>query len=169
MRLNYLLIAVLIQGILSIICLTLQTKLYIFVRSLLRYPPASRNETIELDIFNTNSSIVTVNVPHRGSSARHLNKLELRTTRILCIGIFPFCLIMFILCLVTVMLVVYRSQGLEVFWAVVFIMKIFREVLLVHLLYIPIAYIIQSREFLAAGRRFFRIRRPISQASADFD
>ena len=169
MRLNYLLIAVSIQGILSLICLTLQIKLYIYVRSLLLYSPADRKETMELDVFHiTNSSTVPVNNPRQGSSARRLNKLELRTTRILCIGIFPFCLVTLTLCLVTVVLIVYRSQGLEVFWIVIFIMKVFREVLLVHLLYIPIAYIIHSREFLAAGRRFCRTRRPISQAS-DFD
>lgn len=166
LRYGWLLITVFFQGILSIICLFLQIRLYMIVRSCIHFSPPDKATTMELvpqKLTNSNSSSICSD-RHKFSqdiSAQRLNKLEMRAARILGVGIFPFCLVTLTICVSSMVLVLFRYKGLDVFW-IGFIMEAFREFLLLHLIYIPTVFIAQSREFRAAIRRFCRSRPPTS-------
>lgn len=172
LRYGWLLITVCFQGLLSFACLFLQIRIYIFVRTCIRYSPPDKSQSMELvNQQPSNSSSMSCdhhdysqcNTDHMSNKAKNrLNKLEIRAARILGFGIFPFCLVTLTLCISTVLLAFFRYKGLDVFW-VKLIMEIFRDILIVHLIYIPAIFIAHSREFRAAGKRFCRNRRATSE------
>lgn len=161
LKLPWIAVSVCFQGVLSLACLFVQIKLFVFVRGCIRYAPSSRKDTnMELvthpisDISITASCIENVAATYQ---KRYLNRLELRATRILGMGVLPFCFVTLTLCVSSVTLIIFHTRGFEEFWLRV-VMVVSREFLLTHLVYTPAVFVIQSREFQAALKRFCRFR-----------
>lgn len=167
LRFGWVAVALGFQGLLSIICLIVQIKLYSFVRSCIRYPLSSmrtNNNLTELveqqvPITNSFSSDRRIRLQTLDNSNHRINQLELRAARILGMGILPFCLVILTLCFSSVVLFILNYQGFDTARMNV-IMLTFREFLLLHLIYIPSVFVAQSREFRSAVRRCCRFRQP---------
>ena len=146
-------------------------RLFIFVRNCLRYSPTDQT-TEEIEMVTLQSSVpsdfrIRLNIPKQRRNDRRLNKLELRVTRMLIIGIFPYCFVTLTLCVNIFVLVFHHSRSFEGFGVEGIIMDVLRELLILHLIYIPIVFTTHSREFRAAGRRFCRHKK--SRTATEFD
>lgn len=154
-----------IHGILSSTCLAVQARLFFFIRSCLRYAPAVENIHLQ-QIYPHQTSACSLKgevfdmVEGRERSKRN-NRLEIRAARILGLGILPFCLVNLTLCICGVARAFLESDGSETFWLRL-VMKTCRELIRLHLIYIPIVFMSQSREFHAAAKRFHRSKKSTS-------
>lgn len=172
LRYGWISIALCFQGLLSIACLIVQVRLYVFIRSCDR--SSSRNINTMESV--TQQHTILSNLRSSGETnvredpieivTQRINRLELRAARILSIGILPFCVVALSVCISSEALLICRFRGFNTYW-MYNIMLIFRELLLFHLVYIPTVFVAQSREFRAAIRRFCRcVRR--SRAATQF-
>lgn len=160
MRYKWLATILFFHAFLSLLCLGIHTRLYIFIRKCIRYAPAVENLEMEpvhphhpslissMNEEELNVNQVTVN--------RRKNRLEIRAACILMFGIFPFCLVNLTVCILA-LCVDLKSPTLfsSVLMAV---MTVCRELLRLHFVYIPIVFVTQSREFHSAVKRFHRTR-----------
>lgn len=160
-RYNWMAFTLLYHLLMSIICLAVQTRLYLFIRLCVRYAPSPVVEVIQLTVQNgpeLNNSSSSSEGSSESRRQRIVNRLELRAAWILGFGILPFCLVTLALCLCSSVFVILWTQGVEIDWMKNVIL-ILREFLIIHLVYIPSVFITQSREFRAAVKRFYRFRR----------
>lgn len=154
-RYDWMAITLLYHGVLSFTCLVIQARLFYFIRHCVRYAPQlERNNQQESPIFNLN----TASEEDVNSRRQRMNRMEVRAARILGLGILPFCVVSLTLCVGSFVLIGLRSKGIEGYWMKNVIL-IFREVILIHLIYIPTVFITQSREFRLAVKRFCRWQR----------
>lgn len=165
-RLHFDLLALVLtfHGFMSATCFILQIRLYLFIRSCIRYSAAANSQQSSSNAVHQNSRTAAVllnssssgnneNQPGQlsiiiGPTGQQLNELEVRATRILTIGILPFCLINLpasISCLVFHFIRI--NWGHEQAQSMAIIMVILRELILFHLIYIPIILVAQSRKF----------------------
>ena len=86
------------------------------------------------------------------------NRLEIHAARILGFGILPFCLVHLTLCICGVIGTILKSQGFNTS-LLRMVMMMCRELIRLHLIYIPVVFMTQSREFRAAFKRFCRFRK----------
>lgn len=143
------------QGTLSAICLVVQDRLFAFIRSYVHYTaPVTTGIVSDFGTQPLPRPNVIV-----GGTMRQVCRLELRAAKILGMGIVPFCVAKLVLSIVSVALLVSRYCQINTFWLYKS-MLMSREVLLVHLAYIPVIFTAQSREFRVAIGRFCRYRQP---------
>ena len=150
------------QGLFSSTCIIMQVCLFVIIRNFIRFSASNSNHpneiNLELERTNNQENASRLSNPNRMTESNsRICQLELRASRILGIGIIPFCLTIFVLFLSTLTFITCRWQNLNASY-ITMIMLIFRETLLFHLLYIPTVFIVLSREFRAAFKRFFRHR-----------
>lgn len=138
------------------------------MRNCIRYPPSPTTtinnlpELVEHQApVNTSFSVDRRNyLQNLGNQSDHrLNQLELRAAKILGMGILPFCLVILTLSIGSLVYFILNYQGLDT-TRMNSVMTTFREFLLLHLIYIPAVFVVQSREFRSAVGRFCRFRRP---------
>lgn len=128
-----------------------------FVRHCIRYSRARDKDVFS--ISNLDDSDIQRHVSSASGAriripVRRIGLLELRASRILAMGILPFCLVTVPLSIGSAVTFVH---GIDAVW-IKLAMVILREFLLLHLVYIPSVLIVQSREFRAALRRICRVR-----------
>ena len=170
-RYEWLIVILNFHGLLSSICLAVQTRLFFFIRKCLRYAPAVENIQLE-SIYRHQTSACSINNdefprisartrererPAGGKDSRLLkNRLEMRAALILALGILPYCLINLTLCICALAGDMKSSE-----FATSFLLKFMltcRELIRLHFIYIPIVFATQSSEFRAAIKRFRRTR-----------
>ena len=158
-KFGWLFVTLTFQGILSLASIVIQIRLYILVRSCILHSPPTNN-TMELVAINRHlSRRQRRRHDNNNGYAERISRIEMRAARILGIGILPFCLMALSIFAINVAMLVCRYLDLDTSW-IKLVMEIFREFLILHLIYIPSIYAAHSREFKAAGRRFFRFQRP---------
>lgn len=91
------------------------------------------------------------------SSDHRMNVLELRSARILNLGILPFSLLTLTTMISSFLSVILRTQSIDDSLARTGMLTS-RELLLISLVYMPFVFIVQSREFRLAVKRFYRIK-----------
>ncbi len=156
LRFGWLFVSLCFQGVFSLVSIVVQIKLYVFVRRCIHYLPSTNMELVVKHMYTPSNS----GCLHRyDATVSRISHLEMQVARILCVGILPFCLLTLFLCFITLALLVFRYQGVDASW-INPVMEVFREFLIALLIYIPAVFVIQSREFKAAGRRFCRFRPP---------
>ena len=147
----------------SVICFVLQIRLFLFIRSCIEYSSENNRSTdnenslaplsvLLNSVSSSNNSRVVAVISSRND---HQNQLELKSAKILVTGILPFCLVHLPLTISSVVVVLIRSYwGTQYASWLYLVIMILRELILLHLIYIPSIYMGQSREFRAAGARF---------------
>ncbi len=158
----------------SATCFILQIRLYLFLRSCIRYSAAANsynsfNNVVHQDpprtavLLNSFSSGNNENHADQsriitGPTGQQLNELEVRAAKILTIGILPFCLINLPASIFSLVFHFIRiNWGLEQAQSMAIIMVILRELILFHLIYIPIILVAQSRRFGSCSNRPYRL------------
>ena len=171
---DLLLLTLTFHGLMSATCFILQIRLYLFLRSCIRYSAAasshnSSNNVVHQDppraavLLNSSSSGNNENHADQsriitGPTGQQLNELEVRAAKILSIGILPFCLINLPASIFSLVFHFIRiNWGLEQAQSMAIIMVILRELILFHLIYIPIILVAQSRRFGSCSNRSCRL------------
>ena len=158
-RYDWMAFTLLYHLLLSIICLAVQTHLFLFIRRCVRFAPVLMD--LQLAVLN-GRGINNTSSPGEESVERQrqriFNRLELRAAWILGFGILPFCLVTLTLCISSFVFVILRVEGIEVEWMEDVILTL-RELLVIHLAYIPSVFVTQSREFRSAVKRIYRFHR----------
>lgn len=156
---SWLTVTLCFHGLMSLSCLILQMRLYFFIRNCIR------------TAFEVGANRETTMVHRRHGTdniGQRIIQLELRATRILTMGILPFCLLTIPLSGSSVCVFMSKQLNSATPLWIILLMVILRELFQLHLIYIPAVFIIQSREFQAAGWRFFRFKQPKSSTEHRF-
>ena len=139
---------------LSIISLTIQSRLHFFIRSsTLQISESIQLAEIHHGRFYQNKvySGVMVNEDH----GRFISQLELRSVRNSQMIVLPSCLVALMLCITSLILAMLDLRDM------IDCLMISREFLILfHSIYVPIVFVIRNREFRLAANRFHRSKPP---------
>lgn len=181
---DWLVLTLTYNGLMALICLVLQIRLYLFIRFCIDYSananrPSNNNTANETvvpvvaataAIFLNSSSSGYCCEKHARSynprpqptfiscpSGQRLSWLEMRAAKILTIGILPFCFVNLPSSLSGVAIYfVTKYLGSDYAGWLRILMVALRELILLHLIYIPAVFSAQSKEFRFASRRCCR-------------
>jgi len=182
---DWLVLTLTYNGLMALICLILQIRLYLFIRYCIDYSANSDRSsndntanptavpvvaTTAAVFLNSYSSGYCCEQQHAQSnnsrprstfiscpSGQRLSCLEMRAAKILTVGILPFCFINLPSSLSGVAIhFVAKYLGNDYVGWLRILMVALRELILLHLIYIPAVFSAQSREFRFASRRCCR-------------
>jgi len=176
---DWLVLTLTYNGLMALICLILQIQLYLFIRCCIDYSANTNsyntgNETGVPVVAATAAIYLSSgycceqhaesnNSRHRSTfiscpSGQKLSWLmEMRGAKILTVGILPFCFINLPSSLSGVVIhFVAKNLGNDYVGWLRILMVALRELILLHLIYIPAVFSVQSREFRLSSRRCCR-------------
>lgn len=158
MQFDWLVVTLSFHGFLSVISSILQIRLFFFIRSCIRYSSVSNETPSPPQVNRRLTAKITVIT---GPDGQRLSRLEVKAARTLTVGILPFCLINIPLSVSSVAVVIIREHwGPEYAIWLAIVMLCMRELILLHLIYIPAVFMVQSSEFQSAGKRCCRCGYP---------
>lgn len=140
------------QGILSLALVVIQILLFVFLHNYSSNDLEPPLENIEMELINGQHQSIGEN--DEGKNHR-INRVELRSARILNLGILPFSFVTLTTIISAFLSVILNLKGMDESWAR-FVLLSSRELVLVHLVYVPFVFITQSHEFCFAVKRFYR-------------
>lgn len=147
LRYDWLTIVLIFHGCQSVACLCVQMRIFFFIRKCIRFL-----SSVDDDIHQHS--------PDGGSRRPSLRNrlLDIRPARTLAFGILPYCFVNFGICVSHIVRAGLQSCGMDIFVVRIFVLTC-RELICLHLIYIPMVFMAQDHRCHTFIMEFFRSKK----------